>query len=136
MGIGTSTYACARAFVEYCGDYFPLVFGYWGELGRLGLDEYVKARLKSIIDDIYVDVIRELKLGMRRRFSHQEFIEALYIRLYLPELFYDEAEERPVQYRTIQEFRDNNRDILEFIKQWKTEKRKRLEYEIKKLDDV
>ena len=123
-------------FVEYCRDYFPLVFGYWRELERLGLDEYVRTSLTSMINEIYLDVIRELALGLRKRFTHKEFIEALYIRLYLPELFYGETGNGSVQYQTIQEFRENQREILEFIKQWINEKRIRLESEIKKLDRV
>jgi len=128
---------CFDVFAEYCGDHFPLVFGFWGELKSLGLDVYVKINLKRIVDEIYLDIIKELASGERRRFSHNEFIESLYVRLYVPELFINEDEVSELSYfNLIREFRDERPEVFEFITEWIVDQEKSLYQKIKRLDQV
>ncbi len=108
-------------FAKYYGEYFPLVFGYWGDLKEHGLDDYVVGNLKSMIKEVYVDVDRELELGWRIRYTHQEFIENLYTRIYVPEIFHftdDVPEDIPVD--EIRKFRKSKFDLMNFIQGWKT----------------
>ena len=126
---------CIDVFAEYCGDHFPLVFGFWGELKSLGLDVYVKKNLKRIVGEIYLDIIKELALGERRSFSHNEFIESLYARLYLPELFIQEDEvPELIPFNLIREFRGERLEVFEFITEWIVDQEKSLYQKIKRLD--
>ena len=126
---------CFDVFAEYCGDHFPLVFGFWGELKSLGLDVYVKKNLKRIVGEIYLDIIKELALGERRSFSHNEFIESLYARLYLPELFIQEDEvPELIPFNLIREFRGERLEVFEFITEWIVDQEKSLYQKIKRLD--
>ena len=68
-------------------EYFPLVFSLWGDLKKHGLDDYVKNGVAEIIQRIYVDLFSEFVLKVRGRYSHDEFIENISARIYLPDLY-------------------------------------------------
>ena len=123
-------------FAEYCCDYFPLVFGYWDELKENGLDDYVKNNLSQVVDELYVDVFRDLALGWRRRFSHTEFIEALYVRLYLPEAFWGDERLSLIPFEDIVLFRGERADVLGFIHGWLDDQIEQEGYRLRKLGRV
>ena len=113
-------------FAVHYREYFPLVFGYWDDLKGHGLVDYVVGNLRSMIKAVYVDVNRERVLGWRTRYSHQEFVEDLYTRIYVPELFHfgdDVLEDIPVN--EIRVFRKGKDDLMNFILEWSTNKEKK-----------
>jgi len=84
-------------FASNYKGYFPLVFGLWEKLKRYELDEYVKDSIVDIIERIYIDIIRELKLETRERYSHEEFVEDISARIYIPDLYVYDVTEFNVQ---------------------------------------
>ena len=72
------------SFVKNSREFFPLVFDYWDSLREHGLDEWVKKVLKGSVRRIDVQIWGELYLGDRSRYSHDEFINDLYLRIYGP----------------------------------------------------
>ena len=124
-------------FSEYCSEYFPLVFGYWEDLKEHGLLDYVVGNLKSMIKVVYVDVVREFELGWRNRFTHIEFIENLYTRIYVPELFhFTEEVPKDIPLSEIRKFRKDKKEILKFIQKWKTREKKKAYQLIKRLENI
>ncbi len=124
-------------FTKYCKEYFPLVLGYWEELKDRGFDDYVKGSLRRMIEGIYVDVVRELVRRKRETYTHQEFIEDLYARIYIPEMFLDadEAADNIPIYK-IHQFRNSKPEIMNFILEWITEEKNKSIQRIMKLEKV
>ena len=116
-------------FVEAYQMYFPLVFGVWGKLREYGLVDYVWSNLAGYMEGIYLGLYEDFALGRRVRYYHQEFIEDLYTRIYLPELFKDELEAVPLD--RLVEFRRELPEVLGFVNGYlvdqKTELSERLE---------
>jgi len=125
-----------KTFSKYCNEYFSHVFGYWEELEDCELDIYVINSLRGIINKIYVDVVRELIIGERERYSHQEFVNDLYTRLYLPEMFFDADEISDNIINKILIFRDNKPEILKFLQEWIVEEKSKYYKRIERLEEV
>ena len=123
-------------FTKTCSKYFPLVYGYWEELQNCELDIYIKDSLRGIIKKIYVDIVRELIIGERERYSHQEFVNDLYTRLYLPEMFFDKDEISDNIIDKILIFRDNKPEILKFLQEWIAEEKSKYYKRIERLEEV
>jgi hypothetical protein len=124
-------------FADYCRDFFPLVFGYWDDLKEHGLCEYVAGNLKTIIRVVYVDVVRELVLGWRTKYTHQEFIEDLYTRIYVPELYHFEDDTPDaVPFNEIRIFRKSKLDLMNFIQRWKTREKNKANNRIERLEHL
>ena len=122
-------------FAKYCCGYFPMVFGYWNELKEFGLDSYIISNLGRVVGEVYLDVLRDFALGRRRKFSHREFVEALYVRLYVPELFTD-VEGLGLVPEVLYEFRDGRSEIVSFVRQWLVMQKKDLKDILSRLDQV
>jgi hypothetical protein len=124
-------------FAEHYRDYFPLVFGNWEDLNEHGLSDYVAENLKTIIKVVYVDVIRELVLGWRTMYTHQEFIEDLFARIYVPELFHF-TDEVPADLplNEIRKFRKSKPDLMIFIQRWKNNEMKKAYKIIDRLEKI
>ena len=106
------------SFASNYKEYFPLVFGLWEELKKHELDEYVKDTLSGIIERIYVDVFRELRLAKRERYYHDEFIKDISTGIYIPDLYIgdeDDVDEKIVQ--KINSFSDSAPSVKEFIEE-------------------
>ena len=125
-----------NTFAEHCTSHFPLVFGYWEELKKHGLDSYVKDNLESFVEEIYFDVFRDLSLGRLSRYSHLEFIEDMYVRLYLPEMFKTDEGLELIPFREILEFRRSKQDIMNLIRGWITEEKNSSLKRLKRLEQV
>ncbi len=124
-------------FAENYREYFPLVLGCWEDLKDYGLDDYVVGNLVGMIKGIYVNVFREIMLGWRQRFTHQEFIENLYIRIYVPELFHHTDKiANDIPLTDIRKFRKDNDDIWNFIQRWKTSEIKKTNKIVKRLENI
>ncbi|MFC1804060.1 hypothetical protein ACFL0D_08890 [Thermoproteota archaeon] len=124
-------------YALYYTEYFPLVLSYWNELKNNRLDSFVKRMLTDVVDEIYLDVVKELVLGKRNRYSHKEFIEDLYVRIYLPEMFIDGdnvPDNIPI-YR-IRQFRNGTPQIKNFINEWISEEKNNTYKHIQKLEQV
>jgi hypothetical protein len=105
-------------FVKCCEDYFSLVFGFWSDLKAYGLADYVKNSLSGMIYEIYFDIKRDLVLGKRKTYSHEEFIRDLYARIYIPDLFSEPDEiEKNVPFKKIKEFRKKISAIKSFVQE-------------------
>lgn len=81
-------------FLEYIDDFdlfakasrshFPLIFDYWDSLVENGLREWVIVTLKEQVKKIDAVVMSQLVAGDRGRYSHSEFVNDLYNRIYGP----------------------------------------------------
>ena len=93
--------------------------------------------LKTIIKVVYVDVVRELVLGWRTRYTHQEFIEDLYTRIYVPELFHF-TDEVPadIPLNEIRKFRKDKTEVMNYIQRWKTSEVKKAYNIIERLEII
>lgn len=72
------------SFVMNTREFFPLVFDYWESLRKHGLDVWVKKVLRGSVRRIDVQIWGELYLGDRLRYSHDAFVNDLYLRIYGP----------------------------------------------------
>lgn len=106
-------------FAKHHEEYFPLVLGHWKELKKSELDGYVKDNLKKSVKNVYFDVVKELMLKKRERYSHGEFIRDLSARIYIPEIFEDcEEIYDGVTIDKIIQFRDKVSEIKKFKEKW------------------
>ena len=78
----------------------------------------------------------ELIIGERERYSHQEFVNDLYTRLYLPEMFFDKDEISDNIIDKILIFRDNKPEILKFLQEWIAEEKSKYYKRIERLEEV
>lgn len=101
-------------FVKNYKEYFPLVLGYWSELKKYNLDEYIKDSLRKIINRIYLDVVRDLILEKRARYSHEDFVKDLSTNIYIPDLFADDYDNDIIN--KINALSEEVSDINNFIK--------------------
>ena len=124
-------------FASNYTEYFPMVFGLWGELKKHELDEYVKKSLAGIIDRIYADVFRELKLKVRERYSHDEFIKDISTRVYVPDLYIDDEDEFCVQILSkLNFFSDSVSIVKEFIEGRISEEESKLNQKLDRIKQV
>jgi hypothetical protein len=120
-------------FVEVYKMYFPLVFGYWDMLRDAGLVDYVMVNLGRNVEEIYLGLFEDFVRGRILRYSHQEFIEDLYARIYLPELFWSTGELDKVLVSRLFEFRRAEPVIFDFLKAYLVKRKKDL---IEKLETI
>ena len=88
-------------------------------LKKRELNGYVKDNLKKSVKSIYFDVVKELMLKKRKRYSHGEYIRDLSARIYMPEMFEDcEEIYDGIPIDKIIQFRDKVSEIKKFIEKW------------------
>lgn len=73
-----------EAFAKLSRGHFPLVFGYWDSLRRNRLTDWVRETLGGEVRRIDAAVFSQLYSGDRVRYSHEEFVNDLYGRVYGP----------------------------------------------------
>ena len=73
-----------ESFVRASVEYFPHVFKYWDSLGEHELHGWVLDTLRLHIPRIDTMIRGQLLMGERKRFTHDEFINLLYTRIYGP----------------------------------------------------
>jgi len=71
-------------FARTSGSHFPLVFNYWDSLVGNGLREWVIGTIRRHVRKIDAVVMGQLVAGDRSRYSHDEFVNDLYSRIYGP----------------------------------------------------
>jgi len=71
-------------FAKTSRRHFPLVFNYWDSLAENGLREWVVTTMREQVGKIDAVVMSQLIAGDRSRYSHDEFVNDLYNRIYGP----------------------------------------------------
>ena len=71
-------------FAKTSGGHFPLVFNYWDSLIENGLREWIIRTMREQVKKIDAIVMSQLIAGDRSRYSHDEFVNDLYNRIYGP----------------------------------------------------
>lgn len=72
------------SFANLSRNHFPLVFGYWGGIISARLKEWVLETLRKQIRGVDAAVLSQLYAGYRSRYTHEEFVNDLYCRIYGP----------------------------------------------------
>lgn len=121
-------------FVEIYQKYFPLVFGVWDMLREYDLDNYIKSTLSRKVEVIYLGLYKDLALRRIAGYSHQEFIEDLYMQIYLPELFNGDDELDAMVLGKISEFRKNVPEVKAFVERYLGEQKKGLRERLDKIE--
>ena len=104
-----------NSFVENNRVFFPMVFNYWESLGECGLHNWVKKVLSDSVRRIDVRVWGELSIGERYRYTHDEFINDLYLSIYGPWIspVHWDTLKKEIPIGRIQDFLKINPEIIE-----------------------
>ena len=73
-----------ESFAKLSQGHFPLVFDYWESLRRNRLTDWVIETLRGEVRRLDAVVFSQLYSGDRVRYSHEEFVNDLYGRVYGP----------------------------------------------------
>ncbi len=121
-------------FVEIYPMYFPLVFGVWDKLREYDLDNYIKSTLSRKVESIYLGLYKDLALRRIAGYSHREFIEDLYVQIYLPELFNGDDELDGRVLGKIVKFRREVSEVRVFVERNLGEQKKGLRERLDKIE--
>ncbi len=102
------------SFVTASKTHFPLIFNYWDSLGRHSLQNWVVNTLTKQMPVIDAAKWSQLIAGDRKRYSHEEFINDLYNRVYGPWFTIDDLDEfvGDVPIDRIRAFLKDNPEVL------------------------